>query len=800
MTLPYLAVAWLGGIYLQSVLGLPAWILWLAVPLTLAILFLWWREWRVRLSTSCALLLLLGALRYQSATPSFDSTKLSHYNGLGKVTLTGVVIEEPDVRDRYVNLKLSAARLELGGEGHEVTGLALIRTGRHPSYTYGDEMHIEGELETPPEFEDFSYKDYLARQGIHSMVDFGSITLLSQGHGDPFHRAIYALKGHLQRTIAVLFPEPSASLLTGILLGIYTDIPQPLMEDFNATSTTHIIVISGFNIAIIGGAVGLLTKRFLGIYRAAVVSLLAIALYTMLVGADAAVVRAAIMGSIVLIAVIAGRQAYAMASLAAAALVMTVWNPLLLWDVGFQLSFAATLGLVVLVRPWEEGVRGFLSRWVIEERAASVVRLLSDPLFVTMAAQLAVWPITLYHFGRLSLVSPLTNFLIVPAQPAVMIVGGLATLLGAVHPMLGQPVAWVAWLFSAYTIRVVEVTASLPIASIELVGFSAGAMWVYYGLFAAVIARAHLRRPRLGQIRRFMTERVGAKLLIGIPALLVILAWTAAAQMPDRHLHIHFLDVGQGDAIFIQCPTGQQILVDGGPSPSTLLSHLGSRMPFWDRSLDLVILTHPEVDHVGGLVDVPRRYEVGLALDSGQECTNATCESWRALIEERATPYRAAQAGMQITACGAVMLDILHPPAPLMSDTSSDINNNSVVLRLQYGQFSALLTGDLMKEAEGVLLKSGQPLNSLVLKVPHHGGDTSLTMPFLEAIDPELVVISVGADNRFGHPDEVTLDKLSAVETYRTDRDGNIEVVTDGSRYWVNVEMPTATSRGLAAE
>ena len=172
------------------------------------------------------------------------------------------------------------------------------------------------------------------------------------------------------------------------------------------------------------------------------------------------------------------------------------------------------------------------------------------------------------------------------------------------------------------------------------------------------------------------------------------------------------------------------------------LSHLGGRMPFWDRSLDLVVLTHPEVDHVRGLVDMLERYQVGLVLDSGQECTNATCESWRALIEEEEIPYRRAEAGMQVTVCGVALLDILHPSAPLMSVTSSDINNNSVVLRLQYGQFSALLTGDVMEEAERVLLLSGQPLHSLMLKVPHHGGDTSLTTPFLEAIDPELAVIS----------------------------------------------------------
>ena len=247
MTLSYLVFAWLGGIYLESVLRLPVWILWLAAPLLVAILLLWWREWRVRLGAACALLALLGALRYETSLPSFDADTLAYYNGAGEASVFGIVAEEPDVRDRYVNLKVSAGYLESGGQKHRVKGLVLVQTGRHPSYAYGDELQIEGHLEAPPELEDFSYREYLARQGIHSMLRYGRITVLSQGHGDPLHRVLYALKGHLQETIARLFPEPSASLLTGILLGVETGIPHSLLEDFNETSTTHIIAISGFN-------------------------------------------------------------------------------------------------------------------------------------------------------------------------------------------------------------------------------------------------------------------------------------------------------------------------------------------------------------------------------------------------------------------------------------------------------------------------------------------------------------------------------------------------------------------------
>jgi len=788
MTVPCLAIAWLSGIYLASLLQVPGWILWLAAISPPAISLLWWREWRVRLGAASALFLIVGALRYQAAVPHFDDSSLAYYNGRGQVTVIGVVADEPDVRDRYVNLRVASTKLDPGAGGQEVKGLVLVQTGRHPLYSYGDELRIEGKLETPPELEDFSYREYLARQGVHSLMRYADITLLSQGHGDPFHRAVYALKGRFQTTIARLFPEPSASLLTGILLGIETGIPDSLMEDFNSTSTTHIIAISGFNIAVVAGAIALLTKRFVGIYKSALISIVAIVLYTILVGADAAVVRAAIMGGLALLAILAGRQTYAFASLALAAFLMTLWIPLLLWDVGFELSFAATMGLVLLVRPMEQGFRALLSRLRSEERAVFIVRLLSDPLFVTMGAQLAVWPITVHYFHRFSLISPLANFLVIPAQPAVMMLGGLATILGSVHPYLGQPIAWVAWLFTAYTIFVVEVTARLPLASFELGGFSAGTMWLYYGVLGAVLVVARERRSGLKTVWQRFSAGLGTRLAIGALALVVILAWITAIQMPDGRLHVVFFDVGQGDAIFIQCPNGQQILVDGGPNPSTVLSHLGREMPFWDRSLDLVILTHPEEDHLAGLEDVLARYEVMQVMDSGQECASATCEAWKQVIAEKEIPYRRAEAGMRIDIGEAVRLHVLHPPATLLADTSSDANNNSVVLQLQYGRFSVLLTGDVEQEGAEALLDSGQPLNSLVLKVPHHGGESSLTLPFREAVNPEVAVISVGADNRFGHPGELTLRKLAEIPAYRTDQQGNIEVITDGELYWVVTE------------
>jgi len=237
----------------------------------------------------------------------------------------------------------------------------------------------------------------------------------------------------------------------------------------------------------------------------------------------------------------------------------------------------------------------------------------------------------------------------------------------------------------------------------------------------------------------------------------------------------------------MESPSGHQILVDGGPSPATITFALGKALPFWDRSLDLVILTHPQEDHLAGLIGVLERYQVGLLLDSGEDCASEACQRFWELVEVKEIPYRKAEAGMRVELGDGVRIEVLHPPPELLRGTGSDVNNNSVVLKVTMGRASLLLTGDIEEEGERALLASGRALRNLVLKAPHHGAATSLTPRFLGEVSPQLVIISVG-ENKFGHPAPETLAKLSSLTTLRTDEEGTIEVVTDGERYWVVTE------------
>jgi competence protein ComEC len=788
-------VAWLAGLLVAH-----HWLVPLGVsPVPVALLGivpvvaipLWWQDRSVRLAGFCALALLAGALRYQGAVPDLDNPSLvAHYNGTGWVTVEGVVADYPDQRDTWTNLTLAVESLEReSGSAGPVRGKILIRAPRYPQIRYGDRLRVSGLLETPPVFEDFSYADYLQRKGILSVIQRPQIEKLGAGEGSPWRRALFAVKDRARQALGRLVPDPEGTLLLGIVLGTKSSISPDLYEKYNATGTSHIIVISGSNISLVSGLLWLLLGWLLGKRRAYWLTLGGIAVYVALVGADAAVVRAGLMGGLYVTALYLGRRATAYVSLLVTALALTLINPFSLWDVGFQLSFAATLSLILFSPAIERLLERALGRFLAAEYAGRIVRTLRDAVVMTLAAQILTLPLVVYHFGRLSLVSPLANVLVVPAQPPIMVLGSLVAALAMLPPLepLAQVMAWIPWLCLAYTDAVVQWLADWPLASIPVDSISP-AWFLLLGAAGGAglwLSNARRRQRLLARVRAPVPwPGVAALALAGAGA---VLAWLAVAQLPDGRLHVAFLDVGQGDAILITTPRGQQVLVDGGPSPAALTSALGDEMPFWDRSLDLVIMTHADADHLTGLVEVLNRFQVGAWLDNGlasEDDLYVECQ-WPQQ-EAAGIVRRVLAAGDRLDLGQGVTLEVLHPPAGGMP--GADANENSVVLRLVWGQASFLLTGDIEAEAEAQLLRSGRPLAAQVLKVAHHGSGDSSGAEFLAAVAPRYAIISVGAENRFGHPAPALLERLAEapdLAVLRTDEAGTVEFITDGQWMWV---------------
>jgi competence protein ComEC len=260
----------------------------------------------------------------------------------------------------------------------------------------------------------------------------------------------------------------------------------------------------------------------------------------------------------------------------------------------------------------------------------------------------------------------------------------------------------------------------------------------------------------------------------------------AALAQPDGRLHVWFLDVGQGDGILVQTPSGRQVLIDGGASGQGLLGELGAVMPFWDRTLDLVILTHPDADHMAAQVQAVRRFAVTAAWETPAAAADANSAAWRTAVEAAGAQVQLQHAGGWADLGDGVALWVLSPPPPGFGGENED-NENSLVAELVYGSFSVLLTGDAGALAETQLLTQGAPLQSTVLKVAHHGSKSSTGAAFVAAVQPALAVIQVG-ENRYGHPNAETMERLAGHAVLRTDKAGRVEVSSDGQQVWVEKE------------
>lgn len=789
MTIVYLTLAWACGLIIgaTSALNPPAQVLWLVAIISLCLTIVLRKQPGSRIPLLCISLVALGVLRMEAVTAPPGSNALFTLNGQGWRMIEGVIIAEPDVRDEHVNLHVRVETLHRFEQRTPLTGNALVQAPRYGNYAYGDRITAAGLILTPPEFDDFSYRDYLARQGILTWIPNAEVEILGSGFGNPAIASLLTLKSHTHSIITNAIPEPQASLLVGILLGVETGISPEVRDAFNATGTSHVIAISGFNMTLIAGLLSRLLSTLWPNRKwiTAGLSIAAIAVYTVFVGANAPVLRAAVMSALLVIAPLLGRKTYVPASLAFAAFAMSVHDPFVLWDIGFQLSFAAVLGLALLVEPLERIFRRGLSRFFRTETTEKLLRLLSEPLIVTLAAQITTTPLIALYFGRLSISSLVVNFLILPAQTPLLILGGLATIISLVLPVLGQPIYWGAWVFLTWTTEVVRLFARLPGAEIQI-SVSEGLVAAFY---AGMLAITLLNGTRPGWFQRIRTlgGKRGMKLaLTAAGGLAVILLVIANMALPDGRLHVYFLDSGDSNAVLIKTPDGSHILVDGGRYPTRLLTALGDLLPFWQRDIEILILTQPKDAQVAALPAVLERYEIGQVLTNGQPPEAEDAQLLLARLAENSTPITTVYAGYTLETTDGVRLEVLHPGYVPLADVHP--NDVGLVLRVSYGAASFLLMPDLSPDAEASLLASGQWLHGTVLQLPNHGSDRVSSEAFLEHVSPQIAVVQVAAGNYQGNPAEEVIQRLDGIPLYRTDLQGMITVSTDGTTLQVDTQ------------
>ncbi len=817
MPLFWLSLAFLSGIVLAELLAWPAsvWLVLAGVALAAEIFRRLWSRFLLHTCPSIAvsrlaqnrivssiaaaiaplslpllvLSLALGGVRLQAARPQIGPEHIAWYNDRDdNLLLEGMVDGWPDVRDTYTLLEIESERLCLpdAADCTPVSGRLLARVPPVDDWRYGDRVRLDGLLSTPFENEEFSYRDFLARRDIHTTFSCGycptcsaqradlCISLLERGQGNPILAAIYALRQRGVETVYRLFPDPEAALMAGILLGVESGIPEDVQQAFNDTGTSHIIAISGFNFAIVAGLFAALFGRLLGRWRGMLAAFLGIALYALLAGAGAGVIRAAIMGGLSVFAMRLGRRQNGLNSLAFVAALMALFDAYVLWDVSFQLSFMATLGLVQYADPLSQGFVQLASRRL----PPAMVRRLAGPVgeyfLFTLAAQLTTLPVILYYFQRFSWVSLLANPLVLPPQPAIMILGGLATLAGMLYLPAGQLLAYLAWPFVLYTIRVVELLARLPSAAWTIAPLSLWALLLFYFLLFAWTAFG-------GRLRAWSAARLGSALprlawpsLTGA-ALLAVVVWQMVLAAPDGRLHLTMLDVGSGDALLIQTPGGRTVLVDGGPSPNTLSDALGRRLPVGRRQIDYLVVAASGEEQLAALPRTLERFSPSAVLWSGPT-DGFSARGLRGWLTDARIPVTDMQPGQALDLGDGARLAVLA------------VTGRGSILLLEWGKFRALLPAGQDFDSLEALLEDGRvgPVTALMLA---QCGTAQLNPPeWIARWRPQVVLLSVAADDRFGRPAPETIQALQGYTLLRTDRHGWIDLGTDGEQLWVMVE------------
>ncbi|HEY7041413.1 MAG TPA: DNA internalization-related competence protein ComEC/Rec2 [Methylomirabilota bacterium] len=712
---------------------------------------------------------LLGALR--ATPPPVPDDHIARRSPTTSVTVEARIDQEP-VRwapDR-TRLLLEVLAVHAGPERLPASGrVQLTVYGEIPTpLGEGQRVIVDGRLHPPIGYRNpggFDYPAHLRRDGILLVGNTRADRLVALAPDAPPWPV--AVKRWAVGVITARLPETSAALLAGLLMGERSQLPPESDEAFRRAGVYHVLAVSGFNVALLAGGV-FAALAMGGVPRrgAAVVAAIALVGFALVVGGQPSVLRATVMGLLLLAAPLLDRESQLMNAVAGAALALLLWRPGDLWEPGFQLSFAATAG-IVHVTPW-------LARRLTERGWPA---WLATAVAVSLGAQAAVTPLMLAHFNQLSLIGVVANLAVVPLAGVATMLGMLGLLLELASTALAGLLFETLWLVLLALRAAVWIAAAVPAAMVHLPAPAAVALLAWYGAVVLAPAASASRRTR-----------------IVLGGLAVVVAATSIwpwLRPTEGLLRVTFLDVGQGDAALVELPDGPRLLVDGGPGGARRFD-VGERVlaPFlWNRPvgrLDAVALSHWDIDHSGGLAAVLRRFQVGEFWESGRAPSGAA-ETVAALTRSGA-PRRVLTAGQRLW-LGRAMVTVLGPaPGPPVT-----ANDQSLVLRLDWRGISLLLPGDLGAQGEAALLSRAGPLRALVLKVAHHGSRSSSGTPFLRAAQPLVAVVSVGARNPFRHPSLETLGRLEAAGTrvYRTDRDGAVLLETDG-----HVLRVTAWARG----
>ncbi len=722
---------------------------------------------------------------------NFQNEKYENvYKDGEELTLIAIVDsnkEEKEYKDTY----------KIKTENKDTNLILSVNKNKDIELEYGDKILIKGEFVEPSEsrnYGGFDYKEYLKSIKIHGTIKADSIEILAKNSNNLIFTFANNINLKIKENINKLIPEKYSAIFTGLILGDTSKVEEEVNEDFKIANISHVLAISGMHITYIVMGIEFVLKKGIGKRKTRIITIIILVIYMFITGFMPSVVRSSIMGIIMLISKLIHRKNDIWTSISLSLLILLIYNPFLILNVGLQLSYLGTIGIVC----FNKNVYNFLRKLKIRNKKIKYrinrkfilfMDKIKEMLSVTLSAQIVILPILLFNFNILGIYFFISNILVSVIIGPIIIVGFVCILIS----FISIEIAKILSIFMSVGIQIlisISEISHLPFSKIYIPTPKVWQIVIYY-ICVIVINRIYiafnLKNPDFTSIRirnlvallkfKFRQNRNKVlKVLIVFVSLLFIL------NIIPKKLKIHFVDVGQGDCTFITTSQNKTILIDGGGSmseeydvgKSTLLPYILDR---GYTKLDYVFISHFDQDHVGGILTILEELRVGQVYISKQEQDSENYQKFLKIVEDKKIQVKVLKQGDCLKIEKNLYFDILWPIEEQIQENV--LNNNAMVMKLRYGKFSMLFTGDIEAIAEEKILdfykeKGEYILKSDVLKVAHHGSKTSTTQSFFEKVNPKICLIGVGKNNMFGHPTAEVLERINGTKIYRTDEDGEI--------------------------
>lgn len=638
-----------------------------------------------------------------------------------------------------------------------------IPTNKEKKLETNNKIYLEGSYSLPSLSKNegcFNYRRYLNSQKIYGtiIVKQNSYSLINKGKLN----AISKIKKNIKENFEKLLPKDYAGVINGMINGDTKNISENILDDFRNSGISHLLSVSGSNIAYIITFVSIFLSKLLGKYISYYIIVIIIIIFILVSGANASVVRAGIMAILNIIAILLSRKSDTKNNIYLSAIILLTINPLIIYDVGFILSFVGTLGIVLLSEKIKNNIEKIIK-----------IKFIAETISITLSAQIMLLPIMAYYFNTVSLISVISNFIIVPISEFLTILGFITIIISNLNISIGKIISYAIYTLIYLMLKIARVVSKFSWANILVATPKIWMIFFYY--LAIYIFFSNNSKEITIKISNYKRIRKIKTLILELMTLFIIIN-KLILLIPKNYISLNMIDVGQGDSFYIETQNRKTILIDGGGSENSdydvgeniLIPYLLNK---GKTKIDLIIISHPHEDHIEGIFTALEKLKVKQVVISENIDKSELIIKLKKLCNEKNIEIIKVAANDTFKIDG-LNFDVIYPKK---ETNDKNINNMSIVLKLKFGEITSLFTGDLEEKAEEEIK---QNIKVDILKVGHHGSKTSTSEEFLEKTKPKIALISVGKNNSYGHPNKEVIERLEKINAkiLRTDEKGEVKL------------------------